>query len=232
MELNIDIYCDSASLPDLRAWATEPRVRGFTTNPTLIRQAGVVNYREWAHAALALVGDLPLSLPMLAADVAHLEIQARAIADWAPNIYVKIPVQTSAGESTLPLIERLSHDGVPLNVTAVFTLEQVELVRQAVQDGPPCIVSVFAGRIADTGVDPQKLLPRAAERLARAPHARLLWASARSVYDVVQAAKAHCDIITLPPALLRKLDTLGKDLDEYSRETVRQFEEDARELRW
>src|SRR6185369_3738895 len=151
MDLNIDIFADTAHLTEIAAWATEPRIRGFTTNPTLIRAAGVTHYAEWAQAALALVPALPLSLPMLDADVAHMELQAREIAAWGPNVYVKIPVQTSAGESTLPLIEKLSHDGIPLNITAVFTTGQVSAIGRAVDGGAPCIVSVFAGRIADTG---------------------------------------------------------------------------------
>ncbi len=232
MALSIDIYADTAYLTEIAAWATEPRIRGFTTNPTLLRQAGVTHLREWAHAALALVPELPLSLPMLAADVAHMEIQARSIAEWGQNVYVKIPIQTSAGESTLPLIQRLSHDGVPLNITAVFTAAQVTGIRHAVEGGAPCLVSVFAGRIADTGTPAAAVVGTAVRQLAVVPNARLVWASARSVVDVVHAVAVGCHIITLPPALLLKLSTLGKDLDEYSRETVAQFEEAARELRW
>lgn len=231
MDLNIEIFADTAHLTEIAAWATEPRVRGFTTNPTLIRAAGVTHFREWAHAALALVGDRPLSLPMLAPDLAHMAVQAQEIAAWGPNVYVKIPIQTSAGESTLPLIEQLSHDGIPLNVTAVFTHEQTRRVQYALQDGAPYLLSVFAGRIADTGCDPKQLLGA----LCLQPWKRqglVIWASARQVGDVVRAADAGCDIITLPPALLLKLPTLGKDLDEYSRETVLGFERDAAELRW
>ncbi len=233
MDLNIDIYADTAYLTEIAAWATEPRIRGFTVNPTLLRQAGVTAYISWAMKALELVPELPLSLPMLAPDLAHMEIQAQTIASWGRNIYVKIPIQTSAGESTLPLIEKLSHDGIPLNVTAVFTIEQVEATLRAVRGGGPCILSVFAGRIADTGAAARRLMLHAVVLVRRRPrNARLLWASARQVGDVVRAAEAGCDIITLPPALLLKLGVLGKDLDAYSRETVAQFEEAARELRW
>ncbi len=232
MTPSIAIYADTAYLPEIAAWATEPAIRGFTVNPTLLRQAGVTAYEWWAHEVLALVPELPLSLPMLAPDLAHMAIQAQEIAQWGPNVYVKIPIQTSAGESTLPLIEKLSHDGISLNVTAVFTLEQVQAVALAVEGGTPCIISVFAGRIADTGVNPLLLMRQAGERVHRTPQGCLLWASARQVWDAVQAARAGCDIITLPPALLLKLGTLGKDLDGYSRETVAQFEEAARELRF
>ncbi len=231
MDLNIDIYADTAYLTEIAAWATEPAIRGFTVNPTLLRQAGVTHLREWAHAALALVPELPLSLPMLAADLAHMEIQARCIAEWGQNVYVKIPVQTSAGESTLPLITKLNHDGIPLNVTAVFTRQQARAVQYALRDGAPYLLSVFAGRIADTGWDPaQHLAELCLQPWKR--QGRVIWASARQVGDVVRAADAGCDIITLPPALLLKLSTLGKDLHTYSRETVAQFEEDARDLRW
>ncbi len=230
--MEIDIYADTAYLTEIAAWATEPRIRGFTVNPTLLRQAGVTKYSAWVDAAHALVPALPLSLPMLAPDLEHMEVQARALTVWGPNVYVKIPIQTSAGKSTLPLIERLSHDGIPLNVTAVFTFTQARAVRKAVQGGAPCLVSMFAGRIADTGEHTEDMLAVAAHQLGLAPNVRLVWASARQVGDVVTAARAGCDIITLPPALLLKLGTLGKDLDTYSRETVAQFEEAARELRW
>ncbi len=232
MDLHIDIYADTAYLTEIAAWATEPQIRGFTVNPTLLRQAGVTSYLSWAMRVLPLVRDLPLSLPMLAPDLAHMEIQAREIAAWGPNVYVKIPIQTSAGESTVPLIQKLSHSGVPLNVTAVFTFTQARAARKAVQGGAPCLVSMFAGRIADTGEHAEDMLAVAAHQLGLAPNVRLLWASARQVGDVVTAARAGCHIITLPPALLLKLPTLGKDLDTYSRETVAQFEEDARELRF
>ncbi len=232
MELAIDIYADTAYLSEMTGWATEPRIRGFTVNPTLLRQAGVTHYREWADLALALIPELPLSLPMLAPDLAHMEIQAHEVAGYGRNVYVKIPIQTSAGESTLPLIQKLSHAGVPLNVTAVFTIQQMEAVGAAVAGGPPCILSVFAGRLADTGRDPVALFLHARAGIHCPPNLRWLWASARQVGDVVKAAGAGCDIITLPPALLLKLGTLGKDLDEFSRETVAQFEEAARELRF
>ncbi len=233
MTPSIDIYADTAYLSEIAAWATEPRIRGFTVNPTLLRQAGVLHYSAWAHAALALVPERPLSLPMLAADVAHMEIQARALAWLRSNVYVKIPIQTSAGESTLPLIKKLSHDGIQLNVTAVFTIKQALRAAQAVRGGAPCILSVFAGRITDTGACPlQGLLLDLQAVLHLYPNVRVLWASARQVGDVALAASAHCDIITLPPALLLKLPLLGKDLDTYSRETVAQFEEAARELRF
>ncbi len=233
MTPSIDIYADTAYLTEIAAWATEPRIRGFTVNPTLLRQAGVTSYSEWIAAALALVPELPLSLPMLAADLAHMELQARALADRGRNVYVKIPIQTSTGESTLPLIEKLNHAGIPLNVTAVFTVTQALHAAQAVRGGAPCILSVFAGRITDTGTCPlESVLLDLQAVLHLCSNMRVLWASARQVGDVVQAAQAGCDIITLPPALLLKLPLLGKDLDEYSRETVAQFEEAACELRW
>ncbi len=232
MDRDIAIYADTAYLTEIAAWATEPRIRGFTVNPTLLRQAGVTHYWAWVQAARALVPELPLSLPMLAPDLAHMEIQAYLLAECGRNVYVKIPIQTSAGESTLGLIKKLSRDGVPLNVTAVFTPGQVRSVVKAVQGGAPCILSVFAGRVTDTGGDAESLLLHARLILGACQNVRLLWASARQVGDVVVAARAQCDIITLPPALLLKLGTLGKDLDTYSRETVAQFEEAARELRW
>ncbi len=227
----VEIYADTAYLTEIAAWATEPRIRGFTVNPTLIRQAGVTSYLSWAMRVLSLVPELPLSLPMLAPDLAHMEIQAQTIASWGRNVYVKIPVQTSAGESTLPLIQQLNHDGIPLNVTAVFTHHQARAVQYALRDGAPYLLSVFAGRIADTGCDPEQHLAEVCLQPWKR-QGRVIWASARQVGDVVQAARAGCDIITLPPPLLLKLSTLDKDLDEYSRETVAQFEEDARELRW
>ncbi len=231
MDLAIDIYADTAYLTEIAAWRNEPHIRGFTVNPTLLRQAGVTRYSAWIAAAIAFVPSLPLSLPMLAPDLAHMEIQARALAAWGPNVYVKIPIQTSAGESTLPLIQKLSHDGIPLNITAVFTIEQVQAIGPAIEGGAAALVSMFAGRIADCGCDPWDHLEYARTLLPQS-NARLVWASARGVFDVRQAQDAGCDIITLPPALLLKLPLLGKDLDTYSRETVAQFEEAASGLRW
>ncbi len=231
MTPSIDIYADTAYLTEIAAWATEPRIRGFTVNPTLLRQAGVTHYSEWAHGVLAMVPGLPVSLPMLSPHLSHMEIQAKFIAEWGPNVYVKIPIQTSTGESTLPLIEQLNHDGIPLNVTAVFAQKQARAVQYALRDGAPYLLSVFAGRIADTGCDPEQHLAEVCLQPWKR-QGRVIWASARQVGDVVRAADAGCDIITLPPALLLKLGVLGKDLDEYSRETVAQFEEAARELRW
>ncbi len=233
MTPSIDIYADTAYLTEITAWATEPTIRGFTVNPTLLRAAGVTNLRVWAHEVLVLVPEnLPVSIPMLAPDVAHMEIQARAIADWGRNVYVKIPIQTSAGESTLGLVRALTQEGIHVNITAVFKLDHVVAIQDAVGLSAPYLVSMFAGRIADAGRDPVPDLAAAAHWLAATPNARLVWASARQVGDVVRAAVAGCHIITLPPALLLKLSTLGKDLDTYSRETVAQFEEAARELRW
>jgi transaldolase len=224
----IKIFADGASLPDLLALAGNPRIAGFTTNPTLMRKAGVTDYRAFAHEVLQHIKDKPISFEVFADEFSEMQRQAREIATWGANVYVKIPVTNTRRESAAALVKALAADGVKLNVTAICTLAQVREVAQALAGGAPSVVSVFAGRIADTGRDPVPLMGEALQ-ICRQRDARieLLWASPRELLNIVQAAEVGCDIITVTPDLLKKLDLVGKDLGEFSLDTVKMFHSDA-----
>lgn len=225
--LRIALFADGANEHDLERLAGLAHIKGFTTNPTLMRHAGVTNYRDFAERILAVADGRPVSFEVLDDEPRSIERQARIIASWAGNVYVKVPVTTTSGESLTPVIRSLSHDGVHVNVTAVFTLQQVERVTAALHGGAPSVVSVFAGRIADTGRDPIPHMKAALAACRQSPGVELLWASPREVLNVIQADGIGCDIITVLPDLLAKLGLLGKDLEEFSRETVRMFHTDA-----
>jgi transaldolase len=226
-KLKIKIFADGADLAGILEMHANPLIRGFTTNPTLMRKAGVADYEAFAKALLAKVRDRPVSLEVFADDFAEMERQARKIASWGANVNVKIPITDTKGTSAAPLIERLSKSGVIVNVTAMMTLEQVRAVRGAVAPDTPAIVSVFAGRIADTGVDPVPHMAECLRILSDRPKAELLWASPRELLNVFQADAIGCHIITATNDILKKLDLVGKNLDAYSRETVEMFRRDA-----
>lgn len=225
--LKVRIFADGADLPGLLEMARRPYISGFTTNPTLMRKAGVADYRAFAREALGAVGDRPISFEVFADEPAEMERQAREIASWGPNVFVKIPVTTTRGESCAPLVRRLAGDGLQLNVTALLTLDQVREVSQALAGGAPSFVSVFAGRIADTGRDPVPLLAQALRIMAPWPDQQLIWASPRELLNVFQADAIGCHVITVTNDVLKKLPLVGKDLDQYSLETVRMFFEDG-----
>jgi len=224
----IKIFADGASLESMREAARDPRIAGFTTNPTLMRKAGVADYRAFAREVLAEIRDKPISFEVFADDTDGMRRQAREIATWGDNVYVKVPVTNTGGEPSTALIRELAAAGVKLNVTAVCTLEQVREVAAALAGGAPSVISVFAGRIADTGRDPVPLM-RDALALCRAADRRieLLWASPREILNVAQAAEIGCDIITVTPDLLAKLALFGKELAAFSLETVQMFHRDA-----
>src|SRR4029079_2596603 len=225
--LRIKIFADGADIKGMKALAANPMVKGFTTNPSLMRKAGITDYVAFAHEVLAAIPKHPVSFEVFADEFAEMEAQALEIASWGENVYVKIPVTNTKRASAVPLVQQLSKRGVQLNVTAVFTLEQVEAITAALDAGTPAVISVFAGRIADTGVDP---VPRMAEakKIARAkPKAELLWASPRELLNIFHADSAGCDIITVSHDVLDTLGLVGKDLDEYSLETVNMFYKDA-----
>lgn len=224
---SIKIYADGADLDTILALTRDPRISGFTTNPTLMHKAGVSDYETFAKELLSHVDALPISFEVCADDDCTMERQARKISGWAKNAFVKIPVTTTSGEPTTDLVRRLSEDGVKVNVTALFTISQIEVMTEAVRDGAPSNLSVFAGRIADAGIDPVPLVREAVTIAAAAPRAELIWASPREVLNVVQAAAAGCHIITMTSDLLSKLDGLGRDLTDFSLETVRMFRRDA-----
>lgn len=226
----IKLFSDTADLASLLEAAKNPKIAGFTTNTTLMRKAGVSDYTGFAKQVLAHVTDRPVSFEVFADDFQGMASQARLIASFATNIYVKIPITNTRGESSLPLVKDLAvNAGIKLNVTALCTLDQVRGAVDALSGGAPAIVSVFAGRIADTGRDPVPVM-REARAIIDASRARaeLLWASPREILNVLQAEEAGAHIITLLPELLKKLELFGKDLDEYSLETVQMFHNDAK----
>jgi len=204
-----------------------PLIQGFTTNPSLMRKANITDYSAFAADILQSIPDRPISFEVFANDFPEVERQARRIATWGKNVYVKIPVTNTLREPAAPLIRRLSRDGIKLNVTAILTLEQVGEVVDALAGGAPSYVSVFAGRIADTGVDPVPLMAEAVRMLKPHPQMELIWASPRELLNVFHADCAGCHIITVSPDILKKLSLVGKDLTEFSLETVKMFAEDA-----
>jgi transaldolase len=225
--LRTKIFADGANLAEIAALNEKPWIAGFTTNPTLVRKAGVTDYAGFARELLFHVREKPVSFEVLAETFEEMEWQAREIASWGPNVFVKIPVVDTAGRSSGPLVRRLSRRSIPINVTAATTIGHVSAACAALAGGGPGIVSVFAGRIADTGRDPVPLI-RKGVRLARAAGVRILWASTREVWNVFQADGAGCDIVTVTTDLLRKFDWIGQDLEGVSVETVRMFCTDAR----
>jgi transaldolase len=225
--LNIKLFCDAADFSSLLAWSADPRIQGFTTNPTLMRKARVLDYEAFGRELVRVIPDRPISFEVLADDPETIEEQALAIAGWGPNVYVKVPVTNSWGAFLGPVLQNLSRAGVQLNVTALLTVNQVEQVAACLHPSTPAIISVFAGRIADTGVDPVPIMRQAARITASLPDAELLWASPRELLNIFQAEEAGCDIITLLPDILSKLDLIGKDLEAYSLETVNMFYRDA-----
>ena len=226
-DLNVKIFADGADLDAILALAADKRIAGFTTNPTLMWKAGLTDYEEFAKRLLERITKHPISFEVFADDADEMRRQALMISEWGDNVYVKIPVSTTGGESMAPLVRELSESGVKVNVTAVFTSAQVELLTEAVKDGAPSYISVFAGRIADAGIDPVPLMARAVDIMVAAPRSELIWASPREILNVVQADQVGCHIITVTHDLLKKLDLLGKDLDQYSLETVQMFRRDA-----
>jgi|SRR5579872_2085691 len=225
--LKIKIFADGAELKSMKEAAQHPLVKGFTTNPTLMRQAGVTDYKRFALEVLALIPDLPVSFEVFADDFPTMEAQGREIASWGKNVYVKVPVTNTKGEFAGPLLTRLSTAGIKLNVTAIMTSEQVKRVAAALSRDVPAVVSVFAGRIADTGRDPVPIMRESLAFLKDRPKAELLWASPRELLNVFQADDIGCHIITVTGDVIRKLSLVGKDLDRYSLETVAMFHKDA-----
>jgi transaldolase len=226
-DLRVKIFADGADRQRVEALCSEPWIRGFTTNPTLMRSAGVDDYASFAHQLLELVPDRPISFEVIADRLAEIERQARLIASWGENVYVKVPITTTRGEPTADVVRRLSASGIKVNVTALMTLQQVEDAASWLADGPGAFVSVFAGRIADSGRDPIPIMSAALERLAPHPHEELIWASPREVLNVVQADAIGCHVITVTDEILKRLSNLGRELGEYSLDTVRMFFRDA-----
>jgi transaldolase len=226
-ELKVKLFADGADLKGMVEMYERPWIKGFTTNPTLMRKAGVSDYRAFAREVLAAITDRPISFEVFSDEFEEMDRQAQEIASWGANVNVKIPVTNTRGEPSYKLVQKLSSAGIKLNVTAVFTLEQVREVVAHLDPKVPALVSVFAGRIADTGRDP---VPHMAEALAlvrRCPSAELIWASPRELLNVFHAESVGCDIITVTNDLLAKLASCGKDLGVFSLETVKMFHSDA-----
>jgi transaldolase len=226
-DISTKIFADGADLDGILALAEDPAIAGFTTNPTLMWKAGLTDYSDFAQRLLERITDHPISFEVFADDADEMRRQARLIASWGDNVYVKIPITTTSGESMAALVRELSEDGVQVNITAMFTTAQVELITAAVKDGAPSYLSVFAGRIADAGVDPVPIMANAVQVMKAAPQSELIWASPREILNVVQADQVGCHIITVTHDLLKKLPLLGHDLDQYSLETVQMFHRDA-----
>jgi transaldolase len=225
--LKTRIFADGANLDNIVAWAADPRISGFTTNPSLMRSAGLSDYEVFARQLLEKIGDRPVSFEVCADDPDEIERQARRLAGWGTNIYVKVPITTTRGESLTPVAGELAASGIKVNVTAIFTTDQVEDAVNALDGGPPSFVSVFAGRIADAGVDPLPIVAEAVRLADGRTGPEVIWASPREVLNLIQADSVGCHVITMTPELLRKIDLLGKDLTAYSRETVEMFHRDA-----
>jgi len=225
--MRIKLFADGADLEHIRKTCENPHIRGITTNPTLMRQSGVEDYRSFAQDVLEAVPELPVCFEVLADDRMEMARQARAIQSWGPNVFVKIPVTNTRGESSLPMVRSLVEDGVQVNITAVFTLDQVREAADVLAANVPGFVSIFAGRIADAGIDPVPVMTQAVEILGNLPQTELIWASPREVFNVVQADACGCHVITLTDGLMSKLALIGKDLNEFSLETVKMFYDDA-----
>lgn len=226
-DLKIKIFADGADLAGMTALAKDPMIQGFTTNPTLMAKVGIKDYAGFARQVLAVIPDRPVSFEVFADDFPTMEAQGRVIKSWGANVYVKVPVMNTKGETAYDLIRTLSAEGVQLNVTALFTMDQVTAVADALSPDTAAVVSVFAGRVADTGIDPVPLMKAAKAALVNRPKAELLWASPREVLNLFQANDCGTDIITMAHDQLAKLKTVGKDLTEFSRETVEMFYRDA-----
>jgi transaldolase len=226
-DLSIKIFADGADRDSIAKLYANPLIKGFTTNPTLMRKAGVEDYETFAREVLEVVRDRPISFEVFSDDFSEMEEQALQISSWAANVYVKVPVTNTSGEPAAGVVRRLAEQGVKVNVTALTTPAQVHEVLQWVAGGPPCYISIFAGRIADSGCDPLPLMTESLEYAGAHPNVELIWASPRELLNIVQADAIGCHIITVTHDLLEKIGSLGRDLDEFSLATVKMFYEDG-----
>lgn len=229
-DLKIAVYADGADIDGMLEMAKKGFVKGFTTNPTLMKKAGVTSYTDFAKNVVKEIPNMPISFEVFADDFEKMEKEALKLSSYGDNVFVKIPITNSKGESSVPLIARLSEAGINLNITAVFTIGQVRMVLEALKDDTDNIISIFAGRIADAGVDPECIMEQVVRLCKARPRVKSLWASCREVFNIVQADRCGVDIITVTNDLLDKLGNIGKDLEEFSLETVKMFERDGRSL--
>jgi transaldolase len=224
----VKIFADGADRASILDLAANPLIKGFTTNPTLMRKAGIADYESFGRSLAREIPNRPFSFEVLSDDFDEMEQQALNIATWGDNVYVKIPITDTRGRTSAPLVKRLAERGVKINVTALMTLAQVDAVLPSLRNGPPSCISIFAGRIADAGCDPLPILCQTLARLRAHPHIELIWASPRELFNIVQAEEIGCHIITVTHDLLKKLPLIGRDLSEYSLDTVKMFVNDAR----
>jgi len=225
--LSVKLFADGANLKQIADMATRSYIKGFTTNPSLMRKAGVKNYREFAKEVLLEVKDRPISFEVFSDNRDKMISQGFEIASWGENVNVKIPITNSMGESTTEVIKVLSKEGVSLNITAVMTISQIQNSIDSINKSSNSFISIFAGRIADTGVDPRKIIEEALNIVRQYPHVQLIWASPRELLNVIQANEIGCHVITATTDILEKIDLIGKDLLQYSLETVKMFRDDA-----
>ena len=225
--LNIEIFADGANKEDILQLNSKKFVKGFTTNPSLMKKSGIRDYEKFSKEILELIKEKPFSLEVFADNFEEIENQARKITTWGKNVFVKIPITNTKGESSKDLIKKLSHEGIKLNITAIFTEKQISDTISSLSPETSSIISIFAGRIADTGIDPIPYMKLASKLINKNKNIKTLWASTRQIYSIFEADKIGCNIITVPSEMLNKLIVLGKDLDKYSLDTVKQFYEDA-----
>lgn len=225
--LSVKIFADGADINVMKKMAANPLIKGFTTNPTLMKKEGVRDYEQFAEAVVSEFEDYPISLEVFADDLPSMELQARKLASLGDNVYVKIPVTNTRGISTAPIVRRLSCDGIKVNITAVMLFDQVQEMTNTLEKDVPSYISIFAGRIADTGCDPIPLMKESLKIIQEKPSIELLWASPRELLNVIQADQIGCHIITATTDVLEKLKLIGKDLKEYSLDTVKMFHHDA-----
>ena len=226
-QLNVKIFADGADLDGILKLYRQPYIKGFTTNPTLMRKSGISDYERFSRQVLEHITDRPISFEVFSDEFTEMERQARKIASWGKNVYVKIPVTNTRHESSVKVVRCLAAEGIQLNVTALMTLEQVAVISKALESHAPSYISVFAGRIADTGCDPMPLMKKAVEIMSPYANQELIWASPRELLNIFHADEVGCHVITVTHDLLKKLSLLGKDLDEFSLDTVKMFYEDA-----
>ena len=226
-QLTVEIYADGADVQGMLDLYQNPYIRGFTTNPTLMRKSGITNYEGFARQVLERITDRPISFEVFSDEFSEMGRQARKIAAWGKNVFVKIPITNTRRDSSVELVRSLASEGIQLNVTALMTPEQVGVISPALGSHVPCYISVFAGRIADTGREPAPLMRQAVEVMAPFPNQRLIWASPRELLDILRADATGCHVITVTHDILRKLPLLGKDLSEFSLDTVKMFHSDA-----
>lgn len=227
-KLKVKIFADGADIEGIKLLDKKNFIKGFTTNPSLMKKSGVSDYKEYALSVLNVIKNKPISFEVFSDDLPEMQKQAEEIARWSKNISVKIPVTNTKQVSTAEIIKKLSDKGIQCNITAIFTEEQIKTVLEALNESTPAILSVFAGRIADAGQDPEIIMKNCVKLAKVKPKSEVLWASTRELYNIFQAEKIGCHIITVPHSILNKLDSLGRDLNEYSLETVKGFYKDAK----